>query len=537
MHVVTPKPLGRGRTDERGVILVWLAVMMVVLLGMGALGIDIAHLYQVKTDAQKAADAAALAGAVYLPDTNARAVSQATAIAQKNGFATDSSGTGADSSRPSQMNVKVTKRVDNFLAGVLGITQSTVTAKASAEYLKPTFMGSPTNQFGNDPDRCSGQHGTTCYPDFWANIAGKQSNKQSGDRFTAESCAAAADNCSGPNQEYDPNGHIFTVEVNTPGTLRVEVFDPAFVYVGDHCEKADGDLDGIATAAPTYGLTAARYAKGDSSYCSGDVDFTATVTNDQPSTTYTLRSPGTLPPSPTTSPAITSCGTPTFPGTNGNLRAHFVANDVRATNTPTTLGFRDYFRRWTTICTVPGATAGTYFLQVQAPSGNGHNRFAIRATVNGSASGVQVHGYEHMAIYANAPAANTTFHLARIPTNAANHTLVVDLFDIGDAPNGSTGTLSLIPPSGSTFGTCTFRKGVNGSVNTAPGCSVGNVYSTNGYQGAINQFRITIPSNYRCNDSDPNDCWVKLRLAFTQNVEDTTTWSARLEGDPVRITK
>ncbi len=60
--------------------------MMIVLLGMGALGIDIAHLHQVKADAQKAADAAALAGAVYLPENETRRVSQARASRGKNGF-------------------------------------------------------------------------------------------------------------------------------------------------------------------------------------------------------------------------------------------------------------------------------------------------------------------------------------------------------------------------------------------------------------------------------------------------------------------
>jgi hypothetical protein len=229
-----------------------------------------------------------------------------------------------------------------------------------------------------------------------------------------------------------------------------------------------------------------------------------------------------------------SCRPTTFAGVRNNLQAHFAANDVPATGTSSTIGFRDYFRRWTSVCQV-SVSPGTYYLQVQSPSGKGHNRFSIRATVGGSASNVQIHGDEHMAIYANAPAANTTFHLARIPSGAAKHTLVVDLFDIGDA--SSIGTLTILPPPGASFGSCTFRKGISGTANPAPGCSVGNVSSSNGYQGTINQFRVEIPQSYSCNDADPDACWVKIRLAFGGGVQDTTTWSARLEGDPVRITQ
>lgn len=518
--------------SEGGVVLVWFALMLVVLLGMGALGIDVAHLYQVKTQAQQAADAAALAGAVYLPEDPAPGAAEASSIASKNGFAVTAA--NADSVRPSQMNVEVSKTVDNFLAGVLGISTSTVKAKASAEFLKPVAMGSPVNQFGNDPVACAGQHGTPCYPDFWANIAGRQSTKVSGDRYAAESCGGGAENCPG---EYDPFGHVFAIEAKTSGTMSVEIFDPAFVAVGDACEAANADLNAIAAAAPTYGQPAARYVPGNTNpNCTGDVDYTTRTTGDEPTTTYTMRGQGPVPPNAQGSPVInsSSCQPATFTGVRNNLTNRFTTNSTPATGISPTVGFRDYFRRWTRVCQV-SVTPGTYYLQVQSPTGNGHNRYAVRATIGGSGTNVTVHGDEHMTIYANAPAANTTFHLARIPTGAANHTLVVDLFDIGDA--SSVGTLTILPPPGATFDSCTFRKGVSGTDDPAPGCSVGNVSSSNGYQGKINQFRVEIPDDYSCADADPDACWVKIRLAFGGGVNDTTTWSARLLGDPVRITK
>src|SRR5487761_1448328 len=48
---------------ERGVVLWMVAAAMVMLLGMAALAIDLAALYAARDEAQRAADAAALAGA------------------------------------------------------------------------------------------------------------------------------------------------------------------------------------------------------------------------------------------------------------------------------------------------------------------------------------------------------------------------------------------------------------------------------------------------------------------------------------------
>jgi len=53
--------LPRLRRDERGAVLVWVALMMVPLLGMGALVIDVGALYHERRQLQNGADAAALA--------------------------------------------------------------------------------------------------------------------------------------------------------------------------------------------------------------------------------------------------------------------------------------------------------------------------------------------------------------------------------------------------------------------------------------------------------------------------------------------
>jgi len=55
--------LHRTRPRQRGVVLVWLAIFITVLLGVVSLGIDAAKVMAARTQLQNAADAAALAGA------------------------------------------------------------------------------------------------------------------------------------------------------------------------------------------------------------------------------------------------------------------------------------------------------------------------------------------------------------------------------------------------------------------------------------------------------------------------------------------
>ncbi|MGW8282917.1 MAG: pilus assembly protein TadG-related protein [Gemmatimonadota bacterium] len=73
--------------NERGAVLVLVAASMVVMLGFAALAIDVGNLMMVRTESQKAADAAALAGAGWLipaPDDSAGARSRAIDFAARN---------------------------------------------------------------------------------------------------------------------------------------------------------------------------------------------------------------------------------------------------------------------------------------------------------------------------------------------------------------------------------------------------------------------------------------------------------------------
>jgi hypothetical protein len=157
---------------------------------------------------------------------------------------------------------------------------------------------------------------------------------------------------------------------------------------------------------------------------------------------------------------------------------------------------------------------------------------------------VQIYGAGRIGIYANSPAANTTFYLARVLPGAQGRTLVLNFFDVGDA--AQAGTLTVLPPPdsnvGSAFAGCTFTPPPGNSTGppwgpfqaTSSGCTITNVSNAT-FNGQWIQMRIPIPNDYSCNYADPLGCWLRVNFAFPAAVQDTTTWSAQLTGDPVRL--
>lgn len=79
METIKRSFVQRALTDQRGQMLPWVALGMVVVIGMGGLTIDVSRAYVVKTQLQNAANAAALNAApqVYLGDSTITAPSSA----------------------------------------------------------------------------------------------------------------------------------------------------------------------------------------------------------------------------------------------------------------------------------------------------------------------------------------------------------------------------------------------------------------------------------------------------------------------------
>ena len=141
-----------ARRAERGQALVMFILMSVVMIGAVAIVTDISWVWYGQQRMQRAADAAALAGAVYLPGDPTTAYASARAEARKNGFTDGSGGVTVtpvrDPLNSRRIIVTINGPIGSFFARALGITQFTTGAQSRAEYVLPVPMGSPENYYG-----------------------------------------------------------------------------------------------------------------------------------------------------------------------------------------------------------------------------------------------------------------------------------------------------------------------------------------------------------------------------------------------------
>src|ERR1700682_3275944 len=140
------------RREQSGQTLVIVALMVVVLLGFTGLVTDVAW-YEVNLmRIQRAADAAALAGVVYLPGNVAGAQTAAGQEAAKNGYKSGVRGVAGNAVPEALnnriLNVSVSSPVRSWFARLFGINQFSATRNARAEFVLPVPMGSPQDYYG-----------------------------------------------------------------------------------------------------------------------------------------------------------------------------------------------------------------------------------------------------------------------------------------------------------------------------------------------------------------------------------------------------
>jgi Flp pilus assembly protein TadG len=144
-------PRRLGARGERGQILVIFAGSIVLFMALLAVVADVSWYWANTLRVQRAADAAALAGAVYLPGDVAAATTAARSEARKNGYTHGTNSTvmpAPDNDNDRQLNVQISAPVGTFFMRVLGITSIQATRASKAEYVLPVPMGSPQNYYG-----------------------------------------------------------------------------------------------------------------------------------------------------------------------------------------------------------------------------------------------------------------------------------------------------------------------------------------------------------------------------------------------------
>jgi hypothetical protein len=550
-HVKLPlRRTGSRKRDEqvlsRGQIIVVFALSLTVLIGIMGLAIDISYAWICEMRMQKAADAAALAGAVYLPDQTGPATTASLAEAVQNGYTNNVAGVVINAARDEpnhqQMDVTISAPIPTFFMRIFGVTSLASSRTAHAQYNLPLPMGSPLNVFG-DPTATDLQGNAL---NFWAAIQGPCTLKENGDPYATKDTTSVHSNCSAvtspSNTEYKPptpgdNG-AYDYSVKIPpgggGTLSIQLYDPEF------CQRSDQGND-----------------TGDSAFTNqSSVDFNTVFTlYNQSSTPYDLSDDTVI----TTVSYPGDGDTNTGDGQEGKthscspyyVHTDSVTHDDAAGGTGSVCypaGPCGAANPWIQFATL-GVTPGSYRINVQTTTvgtspADGSNMFAIRATSSADAShqpqvfGGTVGTQSTMSIFNNLQVGTSYIYLAQIDSTNAGKTLVVDLYDPGDL-NG-TGVMYFEEPTTTGYMDDQFTWRDSGTTLNASGTQSGTVSSvTTSYSSTNHPFNghwlvVTIPIDPTY--TAPQNGWWKVKYVITGGAaHDRTTWTARVQNSPVHL--
>ena len=580
-------PRHRVATDEGGFVLPWFALMLLVLIAMAGFGVDVWNWWYTAQKAQRAADAGALAGVVFMPSDPTTANATALFAVTNNGYPSSAATVGPPpGGKPNQLLVTVSQTVNNSFTSLLGNATTTVTRSATAEFNEPVKMGSPQAHIANDPE-----HGPIV-DQHWLNIGAPRVNEQTGDRYADEfNCSGAFDCVNGVNSKYLDTTYIFTVEIPAGSPdVDFQVYDPEYANGGTTCDNGSSGSTNWANINPASiaGLqssdpldfpagqqTLDRYAQGGSMWCTGDDN---TSLGNPQATAWLVRGPDPLgnPFQPLTNEVLPANGiSATGPGSGGSCTKQFQGyNNVdffalldpsNASPPPGAADFRASFHRWYTVCHISGAQAGKYFIQVRSslplqsppsianlkgnasdPNAAGQNRYSIRVVNHNTTTytpSVNVFAETHLPIYSNVGNAGSTpqFYLARLLPGggASGRILQLTFYDIGDVSGGKT-TITVTPPSEmtGTLPVCTWTANNGQPLPTSgtPGglgnCSVSGIDSTTyptGFNGTLVQANIQVFGNYNCGGApfrgvnDPFACWFKIQMSYTPGTQANDT--------------
>jgi Flp pilus assembly protein TadG len=574
---------------DTGYALIMTALLLVPLMVFTAFAIDVGAWYAQAARTQRMADAAALAGAVWLPRTDLATdasndalkknwtgpgpAPQCTPDTCKTVIAVDAE------NRPVgvQWQVKIGAKAPVFFSAVLGnVVPNGISRTATAAVNPAVPLGSPWATFGNNLDPGCHNLNDPCaagpdsfnhpQPNLWAAIQAPYASHQDGDPYTTRCWGdtVTSTSCSdrptfnnnknfpdgagpgpvshpGPDgpwnkNEYHPDGYLYAVKVLHPGPITIEVYDASCDKEGADTLRGDIQCDG---ATPTdYQL----YDKAAS-----DFQIDTTPGNALPACRLTApedMSAGTAPHDPYKNQWHELCTI--------NAEAGIYPLRVRNDNIPPAPGF-----------------AGCPFTTIEVASGctgNGFNSYALR--VKGAET--QLFAIDNMSIW-NSASGTASFHLADIEPQDAGKQLEIDLYDPGDANQTdlTNATLSITQPSAAgseptTFGgpdpsipvsSCTWRSSdallgladnPPGVVTSSPGCSIQTRTSpaTTPAGQPFSRFNdkwvkiiINIPADYTC-PLNQNNCWWKVKYDITGGtLKDRTVWQIKIVGDPVHLTQ
>lgn len=477
---------------EGGYVLVMFAMLLIPLMLLVGLSIDVGSWYNRSSEMQKAADAAALAGVVWLPDeTTARNVALATA--KKNGF--DDADPDIDvtvvKSNTTTNRLRVTirdRRVGSYVFSNLGGNDLDMKRTAHAEYVLPVRMGSPENKLGNDPTAPGYPTGA---PNLWASISGPATAYNNGDPYSTKL-----------GSEYRNWGYLYIIDVPQGAvgrSLNLSIYDAGHYQRPNYANVETADNGTVNTQFELF--------KPDSTPANPH-------DNIDPARNLTM---------------VGGCSS----GTPGRFR---IAAEAQAGT---------YKNQWRSLCTFTPTAEGKWIMQVKSSSiptitdgGNGWNQFSIRAVSSGAGVQPALYTFGDLSLFNNLPGRsgniNAAFYLAEITQIHAGKILEISLFDPGD---GASGTYyANIRGPGNSVQPCQYRARGASTWTSSTNCRITTRSGGNNqYQGLWLDVRLTMPLTYTC-----SNCWWTVLYEF-QNVSngaspnDRTVWTAKVIGDPVHL--
>lgn len=235
------------------------AVMLFVLLA--AVVIDLSWYWTNNLRMQRAADAAALAGVVFLPGDVTGAFSAARAEATKNGYTSGVNGMTVTPSyniaEPRRLKVTISGPINAYFARVAGINSFPARRDAKADFVLPVPMGSPQNYYG--VGFYEGRVATT------VNVPGNTATDTGGNPWNATALATTGGQWTFPDRAYSNNSSYASETSNNERQVWQD-----FNLINEIPTAASLVIDGIEVGLTNVSLT----GSGTSTNCFVGVEAT-----------------------------------------------------------------------------------------------------------------------------------------------------------------------------------------------------------------------------------------------------------------------
>ncbi len=527
-----------ANAGEKGFILAQAALLLIPLMIFAAFATDIGSWYLEGQKVQRGADAAALAGVTFLPDT-AAAEQAAREAAARNGYTDATPGNNSDFDTGPLPQIRVTsyggegleveiKTEASAFLGRVVLDSIEVERYGVAEYIQPVHLGNPTSGLGTG-DISPAALGLP-NDQMWLAINAYCSDHEQGDPFAVgyydgpggqiRTCRSDGSLNAGsqPNPTYDPDGYVFIAEYQ-PGSppIDIGVYEP-----GTQCWSHGGNT-GDYNVGPILNFEV--YGP------SATTDHMGFINSNAPIATISYPRNACINNAPNGDgwwPLLTGGATPSSDGGYYYVKAGS-RNPTSANSYPSDNYLAEYFINNFSLRTV--RTGNTTLCAFSAAD----------------PTCPQIYALDWLPLFREAPNNESAFYLAEVDDSHAGERMIVTFFDAAEGIEN----LQFVDSNGTAMPfnwayTDQSDGGLSGGgfleTPLAPSTDTCNWLGGGGNPCLVTTYRpdwndhfvrieIDIPDSYTCGA----DCWWTIRYVTGSNPTDRSTWSIFLEGDPVRL--